>query len=99
MPEPPPRSRSSRSPPPSHGPNVQSGDGSRKRRRDGADQNVVVSNVRKFMSDYAFEFVIIHELQQTFGNCHRSMPRVLPVAKAFGAASGITYSFGTGRFA
>src|SRR5713226_5567997 len=52
------------------------GNGSRKRRRDGADQNVVVANVRKFMGDYAFEFVIIHELQQTFSHRHGSMSRV-----------------------
>src|SRR5260370_1965492 len=28
------------------------------------------------MSDYAFELVVILELQKTFGHCHRSMPRV-----------------------
>ena len=28
------------------------------------------------MCDYAFELIIIHELQQTLGHCHGSMPRV-----------------------
>src|SRR6266436_2698364 len=52
------------------------GDGTRKCRRDGTDQNIVVSNVRKFVSDDAFKLVIVHELQQTFGHGNGSMTRV-----------------------
>src|SRR5690242_11188715 len=40
------------------------------------DQDVVVANVRQLVSDNAFEFVVIHQLEQTLRHCHGSVARV-----------------------
>src|SRR5258708_3662426 len=58
------------------------GDGPGKRCRDGTDQNVVVSDVREFVRNYALELVIIHELQQSFSDRDGSMPRVSTSCKS-----------------
>src|SRR6516164_1995000 len=35
---------------------------------DGAGENVVVAHVREFVSDDAFEFIVVHDLEQALGN-------------------------------
>ena len=38
-----------------------------------ADQDVVVSDVGKLVSDYAFQFVVVHNLEQSLGDSDRGM--------------------------
>src|SRR4029077_2443798 len=43
---------------------------------DGRSQYVVITDVRKLVCNYAFEFVIVHQLKQPLRNGNRSVARV-----------------------
>ena len=65
---------------------------------DRADQNVAIANVTEFVRHHALEFVPGEQLQDSLGRRNGSMLRIRPVAKAFGASEGMTYTFGIGIF-
>ena len=78
---PPPLSRSATASPAAEdhspsGPLSDPGDRACDRGGDGRSKNVVVANVRKFVRDHAFEFVVVHQFHQALRHGHRSVARI-----------------------
>src|SRR5438105_3793970 len=51
-------------------------DRTRKGCRDGADENVVVPHMRKFVRNHALEFVVVHQFQESLRHRDRSVTRI-----------------------
>ena len=52
------------------------GDRAGDRGGDGRSEDVVVADVRKFVRDHAFEFVVVHQFHQSLRHGHRSVARI-----------------------
>ena len=86
---PPPPLRSSRPPyPPNIAPQRrhvrEDADRARERRRDRADEDVAVADVRQLVREHALELVVVHELQDPRRARDRGVVGVAPVANALG---------------